>query len=371
MCQTLYIILQCNSILILRRIKILIGILTDIHFDVRGGSQYFLDRYNEFFEKQFFPYMDKHNIKVLLLGGDTWESRKHINVNTMYYVKRMFFEKLKERNIETITILGNHDVVYKNTNKIHSMEFVEDTYSNFRTIYDTQVIDFDGCPIGFVSWINKENFDERLDFIKNAKCEYLLGHFEINGFEMTKGHACENGLKAGVFKNYVEVWSGHFHIRNKVGNVRYLGNPFQTNRGDIGYARGFHVFDTATRELEFIENEYNIYESLHFHDEIDIATVDFSVYVNKTVIVYVPSLLDANTDVLNLFVDRLNNVAYKVEVEETRRLTVDNIDVDDVDVKTHTEIIGEYVDNVMEHDAQRSKVKEIMIERYAECINDE
>ena len=349
----------------------LIAILTDIHFDVRGGSQFFLDRYNDFFENQFFPYMLEHKITTLLIGGDTWESRKHINVNSMYHAKRMFFEKLEEHGIETISILGNHDVVYKNTNHVHSMEFVEDTYSNFRTIYDTDIVDFDGCPIGFVSWINKENFDERLKFIQTAQCDYLLGHFEINGFEMTKGHACENGLKASVFKNYAEVWSGHFHIRSKKGNIRYLGNPFQTNRGDIGYSRGFHVFDTDTKELDFIENEYNIYESIFYKDDTNIKEFDFSYYKDKIVIVYVESLLDANTDILNIFMDKLNHVAYKVEVEETKRIVVDNIDVDDVDIKSHTEIIADYVDNVMEEEVQRSKVKQIMIERYAECVNEE
>ena len=289
----------------------------------------------------------------------------------MYHAKRMFFEKLKDNNIETITILGNHDVVYKNTNRVHSMEFVEDTYSNFRTVYDNEVIDFDGCPIGFVSWINKENFDERLEFIKTAKCDYLLGHFEINGFEMTKGHACENGLKASVFSNYESVWSGHFHIRSKKGNIEYLGNPFQTNRGDINYARGFNVFDTNDKSLTFVENEYNIYEAIHFADDLNIKEFDFDFYANKIVIVYVASLINANTDLLNIFIDRLNNIAHKVEVEETRKINVNNIDVDDVDIKSHTEIISEYVDGVLDNDAHKSVVKEIMISRYTECLGEE
>jgi len=348
----------------------LIGIITDIHLDCRGGSQYFLDQYKKFFDEQFFPYLKEHNITTVLIGGDTWESRKHINVNTMYHAKRMFFSRLKENNIETISILGNHDVVYKNTNQVHSMEFVEDTYSNFRTIYDSDVVDFDGCAIGLISWINKENFDERLKFIETAKCDYLLGHFEINGFEMSKGHPCENGLKASVFKNYTEVWSGHFHIRSKIDNIRYLGNPFQTTRGDIGYSRGFHVFDTDARELTFIENEFNIYEAVYFNDDINIKEYDFDKYTNKIVIVYVDNLLNANTDLLNIFIDKLNHICHKVEVEETSRMQVDNIAVDDADVKSHTEIIADYIDGVMDDDAQNSKVKQIMIERYNECINE-
>lgn len=347
-------------------------LITDIHFDVRGGSQFFLNKYKQFFTQQFFPYLKENNITTLLIGGDTWESRKNININSMYHAKRMFFDLLEQNGITVYTILGNHDVVFKNTNEVHSMEFIEDTYDNFHTIYDTDIIDFDGCKVGFVSWINKENHDERMKFIKTANCDYLLGHFEINGFEMTKGHVCEDGLKDSDFISYEEVWSGHFHLKNKIGNIRYLGNPFQTNRGDINYDRGFHVFDTDTRKLEFVKNEYNIYEAIQFNDNIDMATFDFMYYANKIIIVYVYNLLEANTDLLNIFIDKLNSIAYKVEVEETKKLNYDNIEVDDVNVKTHTEIISDYIDNVLvDNDSQKAHIKNIMIERYNECLGDE
>ena len=345
-------------------------LITDIHFDVRGGSQFFLDKYKQFFVQQFFPYLKENNITTLLIGGDTWESRKNININSMHHAKRMFFELLEANNIETISILGNHDVVYKNTNEVHSMEFIEDTYSNFKTVYDTEIIDFDGCKVGFVSWINKENYNDRLEFIKTADCDYLLGHFEINGFEMTKGHECSDGLKDSMFIGYDEVWSGHFHIKNKIGNIRYLGNPFQTNRGDINYDRGFHVFDTETRQLEFVKNEYNIYEAINFHDNIDISTFDFMFYANKIVIVYVHNLLEANGDLLNIFIDKLNALAYKVEVEETNSISYENVEVDDINVKTHTEIISDYIDNVLDDENKKVNIKNIMIERYNECLND-
>lgn len=347
----------------------LIALITDLHFDLRGGSQYFLDKYREFFEKQFFPYLKQHNITTVLIGGDTWENRKSITVNALHHAKDMFFDKLLENDITVYSILGNHDVVFKNTNTINSMNFIEDTYSNFNLVYTNSVLTFDDVKIGLVSWLTKDNYDNQIDFIKTTDCNYLLGHFEINGFELTKGHYHENGLQQSLFKGFDEVWSGHFHIRNKIGNIQYLGNPFQTNRGDIGYDRGFSVFDTDTKSLTFIKNEYNIYDSIHYNNDIDITTFNFNGYTNKIVIVYVYSLMDTNSDLLNLFIDKLNKVAYKVEVEETKTLNINNVSIDDIDVKSHTDIIIEYVDNVLEDTTNLNDVKNIMLERYNECLN--
>ena len=39
-----------------------------------------------------------------------------------------------------------------------------------------------------------------------------------------------------------------------MGNVTYLGNPYQLYWNDEGDTRGFHIFDTETLETEFIEN---------------------------------------------------------------------------------------------------------------------
>lgn len=346
-----------------------IAIISDIHFDVRNGNQFFLDKYNIFFEKQFFPYLKDNNITTLLIGGDTWENRKKIGVNSMFHAKNMFFDKLLENNIKTYSILGNHDVSFKNTNEVHSLDILESAYNNFELIYDNKVINFDGADIAFCSWINNENYLSQLDFIKNNNADFLLGHFEINNFEMTKGHLCEDGLNQDLFKKYTQVWSGHFHIRSKSGNITYVGNPFQTNKGDIGYERGFHIFDTTSKQLSFIKNEYNIYERIFFKNDLDIEKFDYEYYTNKIVIVNIDNMLDVNIDLLNKFIDKLNNVSHIVEVEESKVIDVTTGEVQDIDLKTHNEIINEYIDNIFTDD-KNLNVKRILSERYNECLQE-
>ena len=62
-------------------------------------------------------------------------------------------------------------------------------------------------------------------------------------------------------------FSGHFHHKSDNGNVYYLGNPYQITWSDYKDPRGFHIFDTETRELEFIKNPYEIFHKIYYDDE--------------------------------------------------------------------------------------------------------
>lgn len=346
-----------------------VAIITDIHFDCRGGSQFFLDRYQDFFDNQFFPDLLAKGIKTVICLGDTWENRKSIGVNSLHYAKRMFFDKLQSNGIKLICILGNHDVVYKNTNDVNSMEIVESAYDNVTLVTDTATVQVGNYTIDLVSWINNENYQSRLEFITKSASNICAGHFEINGFEMTAGHYCETGLGLDLFEKYQATWSGHFHIRSQIGNVQYLGNPFQTNRGDTGSRRGYHIFDGNTGNLTFVKNNYEIYSSIKFNDLIDLTTYDFQQYKNKIVIVDVVSLLDCNTRLLNLFCEKLSSVAYKVEINET----VGSVKVTDItdheSFKTHTELMAEYVDSTIVSDNESIKplLKNILNTLYNEA----
>lgn len=345
------------------------AIITDIHFDCRGGSQYFLDKYNEFFEKQFFPELDALGIKTIICLGDTWENRKSVNVNSLHFAKRMFFDKIKERGIELICILGNHDVFYKNTNDVNSMEIIESAYENVKLVENTETITIGETTVDLVSWINSENYKERCEFIKNSPSDICAGHFEINGFEMTQGHYCETGVSMGMFSHYQSVWSGHFHIKSTRENVTYLGNPFQTNRGDTGFKRGYHIFDGNTRELTFVENKYNIYESVKFSDDVDLLTFDFNHYANKIVIIDIESLLDCNTRVLNLFSEKLSAVAYKVEINETVGHVTTGETVEYDSMKTHSDLMNEYIETVTPDSEKQTVLKDILHTLYNDAVS--
>ena len=345
------------------------AIITDQHFCVRDSSEFFMENYRKFYSKTFFPYLIENDIKTILCLGDTFEDRRKLNINGLQHAREMYFDEAERLGIKIITILGNHDVYYKNTNKINSIDILCSAYKNIELIYDTAVIDLDGFKLALCSWINKENYKECLEFIKTCDADYLAGHFEINGFEMTKGNVCESGMETSLFDRFESVWSGHFHIKSKIGNIEYFGNPSQTNKGDFNYNRGFHVFDTGTKKLDFIRNPYNIYVSTDYRDTIDITKHDFSIYKDHVVFINISSYIKIDTVKLNLFVDRVNEYAYSSEIIEWENALSDSAkDQMVLEYKSTISTINSYVDTAFEEKSDAQYIKNYMNEIYSEAL---
>ena len=56
-----------------------VALITDQHFGARGDSKAFDDFFRKFYEKCFFPEIDKRGIKTVFCLGDTFDRRKYIN----------------------------------------------------------------------------------------------------------------------------------------------------------------------------------------------------------------------------------------------------------------------------------------------------
>ena len=77
-----------------------IAIVTDIHIGVRGDSKVFHEVQRKFFEEEFFPYLDEHNITTVFDLGDTFDRRKYINYASLAAGKSFLFDNLAKRNID-------------------------------------------------------------------------------------------------------------------------------------------------------------------------------------------------------------------------------------------------------------------------------
>ena len=66
--------------------------------------------------------------------------------------------------------------------------------------------------------------------------DYVFGHFEMRHFAMVKGHMdTSSKLTAEFFTkntNIKGVYSGHYHIKDTKGLVKYLGSSSQINWSD-------------------------------------------------------------------------------------------------------------------------------------------
>ena len=252
-----------------------LGFLNDTHFGARGDSQLFFDYFIRFFEEEFFPYIKKNNIDTIIHAGDLLDRRKFVNFSILHQIRTRFIDVLEKNNIKMYCILGNHDVYYRNTNKVNSMSELFGNSPALEIYEEPTVVNFDGLDIALLPWVNKENNEDAVDFIKTAAAPILIGHLELYGYDVIRGVKYNEGMDAKLFSRYEQVFTGHFHCRQEHGNIYYLGTQYQITFSDLHETKGFHVYDTDTREIEFIENPHKMFHSLLYNDK------DGPVSINK------------------------------------------------------------------------------------------
>ena len=354
-----------------------IALITDQHFGGKQDGQHFMNYIEKFYTNQFFPYLAENNITTVIDLGDTFDRRKYVNFNTLQQVKKFYFDVLLDRNITLCSIVGNHSTYYRNTNSVNSSDLLYGHYENIQTYSSPKTIKYiKGVDIDLIPWINSENYDETMEFIKNSKSQILFGHLEIDGFAMYKGYVANSGLSRKIFNRYDVVCSGHYHHKSSKDNIHYLGAPYEITWNDYDDPRGFHVFDTETRELEFIRNEYRLFEKIYYDDSgnIDYKKLDTNYYKDKIVKLIVEE--KTNVPAFEDFVERL----YKSELtdltiledlsEYSMRYTDD--EEEDLEVGNTSTFLDEYVDGMPDDnvkDEERKKVKRLLQVIYDEALN--
>jgi DNA repair exonuclease SbcCD nuclease subunit len=262
-----------------------VAVITDTHFGCRNDSQAFMDYFRKFYEEIFFPTLQEQGIDTIIHMGDVVDRRKFINWKTVYQMREMFFDVCDERNINLHLVTGNHDTYFRNTNQVNSLSGLRLADKENFTVYEKSTeIELDGTKIFIQPWICDENKEESLKAIEETNSQILFGHLEVRGFEMHLGQYSQTGVDASMFKKFDMAFSGHFHHKSDNGNIYYLGNPYQITWSDYKDSRGFHIFDTKTRELEFVLNPFEMFHKIHYDDETmtleSIQNDDYSIYKN-------------------------------------------------------------------------------------------
>lgn len=247
-----------------------VAIVTDSHAGARGDSLTIMNFQKKFWSEVFYPYLDEHSIKTIIHPGDIVERRKFINFLTANHLRNDVIEPAMKRGIEFHITLGNHDVMFKNTNDINVMDQLFRNYEHagklLRWYKDPTEVNIGNLKVLMMPWITASNSERAFDMIKTSDASVMIGHLEIAGFEMHKGQPSDHGLSMDTFDRFDMVMSGHFHHRSRNRNIDYLGSPYETSWADYNDPKGFHVFDTETLELEFIPNPFCLFHKIFYDD---------------------------------------------------------------------------------------------------------
>jgi DNA repair exonuclease SbcCD nuclease subunit len=350
-----------------------LAIITDQHFGARGDHQIFDAYFQKFYEKVFFPVLDELGIDTVLDLGDTFDRRKFINFLTLNNARSYYFDQLRNRSVNLHLLVGNHCTFYRNTNSVNSPKLLLGDYQNVRIVENAEEAEFDGLKVLLVPWICADNQSYTMNLIYNTTAEVCMGHLEIDGFEMYRGQPNIGGERPDTFRKFDQVFSGHFHHRSTKGNISYLGNPYELTWSDFDDPRGFHIYDTATRQLHFIENPFRMFFKIHYDDKtcpLDYAQLTVKEYKDR----FVKLIVVNKTDFLafDRFVDRLYN-AGPAEIKIIENMAdYDESAVDDesIDVEDTPTLLEQYVD-ATETDLDKGRLKTFLKSLYVEALAQE
>ena len=345
-----------------------IAIITDTHFGARNDNHNFNDYFYKFYENVFFPTLKERGITTCVHMGDVVDRRKYISYRIAHDFRKRFIGKFQELGIDFHIVIGNHDTYYKNTNEVNSMEELVGT-DRFKIYVKPEVVEFDDVPILLVPWINDNNYDESMKALAKSKADILMGHLEVNGFLMNVDTVvATDGWDKKLFKRFDVVFSGHFHHKSDDGQIFYLGAPYEIYWNDFNDPRGFHIFDTATRELERIVNPYTIYKKIYYDDtKNDYTKHNVSQYKEHYVKLIVVNKKDLYK--FDMFVDRLLMAdAFDVKIiEDFSELDASNVSDDIVENTEDTMTLLEKYINELDVTLDKNRLKNTMKALYNEA----
>ena len=307
-----------------------ICLVADTHLGIYKSS----DMWHEVVLRLFQNIADecvRRNINTIIHLGDFFDNRRVLNVKTLNYA--MECAKILNR-FQTYIIRGNHDQYFKNQAHPNSL-VVFGKYKNIHIVDEPIVLDL-GMPVGLVPWM--EDFS-------NLECDILMGHFEINGFQMNDGYIMRRAhLNAGDFKKHKQVISGHFHMQSGDNNsgIYYLGSPFQQDFGDAGDERGYYIYSPIDNggDFEFIE-----FTDAPKYIITSTENIDFDVIEGNIIKLAFQKDYGTirNTEIVDE-VQMMNPLYLYTDFTDAAVELTDDIIDDEVEMRSEKEIVKSYID---------------------------
>ena len=349
-----------------------IALITDTHWGVRNDNIAFMDNSKKFLDEVFFPYLDDNNIRTVVHLGDLVDRRKYINYNTAKRLREDFLDQLSHRELNVHMIAGNHDTYYKNTNSVNALrELVNEKY--YFEIHDQlpREVAFDNTYVLMLPWICDENRQICFDKIRSTPAQIVMGHLELAGFEMYRGSIVSHGDDRSCFDRFDMVLSGHYHHRSSDGSIHYLGSHAEFTWSDYDDRKGFHILDTETRNLTFIENPYKMFSKI-WYDDTPEGTKNAGVDVESLKGMNVKVIVTNKTDPYRF--DKFIEQIEKVSVLDMQ-IVDDHLNLateDDTDIVNEAEstigIFKKYIEQVNSANLDKVRLEKTIVELYQEAL---
>ena len=155
------------------------------------------------------------------------------------------------------------------------------------------------------------------------------------------------------------------------GSIVYVGTPGEMTWSDFNDERGFHIYDTETRQLEFIKNPLQMFYKIQYNDDElfynDLVNADYSHLTNKYVKIVVEKR--NNSFLFDTLLDTLTKVnPLEVSVVEDFSDLNENVEVDIDQAEDTISILNKYVDGLT-LPVESDKIKTVLRDVYNEALS--
>jgi len=228
--------------------------LADIHIRLQSRFQ----EYQTVFHSLYASLRKEQRPSVIVIAGDILHSKTELSPECIL-VTTDFFRNLSAL-FPTFVIMGNHDALLNNPDRIDSISaIIRDKHlPDFYYLLDSGYYRYENLVFG-VSSLRDGKFMDGRDIVGDDLVRIALYHGGVDRFSTNQGFQMEGSLSCSDFEHYNYVMLGDIHKHQHLRpNIAYSGSLVSQNFGETDPDHGLIEWDLVTDTSRFlrIENEY-------------------------------------------------------------------------------------------------------------------
>lgn len=204
--------------------------------------------------KKFFIRLYRKEYEHVLILGDLFDNRRLDAVTIKVGTKCV---RLLSQAGQVYLVPGNHDT--EDAAGMHNtLQFLEAIGPGVKVFKTGDTLEFGDTVLHAFPYLSAKKFiaavEETADILEEGKKHVALIHQAVKGAKQGE-HDFPSEIPPSILSPFDLVLSGHVHHRQRIKNVEFVGSSYNIDFREANQLQGYHIFDTETLELEFVQSK--------------------------------------------------------------------------------------------------------------------
>jgi DNA repair exonuclease SbcCD nuclease subunit len=231
----------------------------------------------------------ERKIEYLFILGDFLNSRTKIDILALDKAVDVL-NLFQEHKITVFLLRGNHELYFRTTKDNLNVTSIRPFEKHCIVINKPRVINGENFNLYCIPNVEtNDEFMKILDELCKSAASHpkefniLLSHIDIKGARTNDLYniKSKDGISPDSLGNFDRVFLGHFHARQEINNILYVGSPVQLTHGEEFSDKGITIWNAEDNSVEFIVNpNYEVYKTI-LNVEEDVKNKFVRYYTNQ------------------------------------------------------------------------------------------